>query len=176
MLSWVSFSHVRSMHSYTDCRISLGSSSTHLNDKDKESRNMFLNRVQEAYRIFFTHPSLGKLCLISTWWWLRSSAVLELNTFEERRRKEKAASDQQEGEIMTGNEHTGGNSLKKRAMKSSVGVYLPFFCTQQSVSPSHDTVIAAKNTSCTCRVVFIKLSKFVLQLRGYKIRLICTEK
>lgn len=30
MLSWVSFSHVRSMHSYTDCRISLGSSSTHL--------------------------------------------------------------------------------------------------------------------------------------------------
>lgn len=30
MLSWVSFSHVRSMHSYTDCRISFGSSSTHL--------------------------------------------------------------------------------------------------------------------------------------------------
>lgn len=30
MLSWVSFSHVRSMHSYTDCKISLGSSSTHL--------------------------------------------------------------------------------------------------------------------------------------------------
>lgn len=28
------------------------------------------------------HPSLGKLCLISTWWWLRSSAVFELNTFK----------------------------------------------------------------------------------------------
>lgn len=32
-LSCVSFSHVRSIHSYTDCRISLGSSSTHLEDQ-----------------------------------------------------------------------------------------------------------------------------------------------
>lgn len=34
----------------------------------------------------FTYPSLGKLCLISTWWWLSSSAVFELNTFKEKER------------------------------------------------------------------------------------------
>lgn len=34
-----------------------------------------------------SHPSLGKLCLISTWWWLRSSAVFELNTFKQRNTK-----------------------------------------------------------------------------------------
>lgn len=40
MLSCISFSHVRSMHSYTDCRISLGSSSTHLKTRTKQKTNI----------------------------------------------------------------------------------------------------------------------------------------
>lgn len=71
-LSCVSFSHVRSIHSYTDCRISLGSSSTHLEDQ----RHVMSPHVMSCHLAFqtplvhgrlITYPSLGKLCLISTW-------------------------------------------------------------------------------------------------------------
>ena len=56
---------------------------------------------------FFTYPSFGKLCLISTWWWLRSSAVLELNTF----RGEKTGTEI-EGELET--HHSIHNSCRDR--------------------------------------------------------------
>lgn len=82
MLTDVSFSHARSMHSYTDCRISLGSSSTHLDKKD-DYRDTLVGRgnIRQQMRDR-PYPSLGKSCLISTWWWLSSAAVLELNTWK----------------------------------------------------------------------------------------------
>lgn len=50
-LSCVSFSHVRSIHSYTDCRISLGSSSTHLEDqRHVTSRHVMSPRVPNTPR------------------------------------------------------------------------------------------------------------------------------
>lgn len=47
MLSCVSFSQVRSMHSYTDCRISFGSSSTqlHVNKAVVGLLNDYISRV-----------------------------------------------------------------------------------------------------------------------------------
>lgn len=55
-------------------------------------KNPFLKQINmcgvtwRIFSSFITHPSFGKLCLISTWWWLRSSAVFELNTLKETKR------------------------------------------------------------------------------------------
>lgn len=57
MLSWVSFSQVLSMHSYTDWRISFGSSSTHLHTKHHVLQNSFLPR-HSRYEIQNSGPLL----------------------------------------------------------------------------------------------------------------------
>lgn len=46
----------------------------------KMNWQVLIKLIQWYYDVERTHPSLGKLWLISTWWWLNSSAVFALNT------------------------------------------------------------------------------------------------
>lgn len=63
MLSWVSFSHVRSMHSYTDCRISFGSSSTHLGGSTHNQIRWFRTGGGVNEGSFFYSPFLWEALL-----------------------------------------------------------------------------------------------------------------
>lgn len=60
-----------------------------------------------------THPSLGKLCWISTWWWLSSSAVLALNTCIKANngKIKKYKNSNNEGKIFRANSLVGNYSL-----------------------------------------------------------------